>query len=313
VDAKIRRVKETYRNVKLGLPWKLPKVLVKDLVAYVVSRLNIRRTTALNENVCPRVLFTGAPVDYKKELQVAFGDYVEAYEGTDNTSRARSSACIALYPAGNLSGSWVLWKIETRTRVRRTNMKKMITSDLIVQAMNATAAESRVEEAIPEAAEVVSQQPTEAEAIEQIAETEEVVNPVNDPRESAEDEPLQVEESGEPEIAVGDATQQDDGEPNVTTRSGRTVHRPLRYMQVTKVSKEDWKTEASTVAIEAELRMLFQELKVLRCVRRASIKAGTKILKSHMFVHVRGGEIPSLWRVRQNEGQIGSRRTGSRS
>jgi hypothetical protein len=55
-------------------------------------------------------------------------------------------------------------------------------------------------------------------------------------------------------------------------------------MQVTKVSKEDWKMEASTVAIEAELRMLFQELKALRCVRRASIKAGTKILKSHMFV-----------------------------
>jgi hypothetical protein len=41
VDAKIRRLKETYRNVKLGSPWKLPKVLVKDLVAYVVSRLKI--------------------------------------------------------------------------------------------------------------------------------------------------------------------------------------------------------------------------------------------------------------------------------
>jgi len=163
VDAKICRIKETYRNVKLGLPWKLPKVLVKDLIAYVVSRLNIRRTTALSENVSPRVLFTGAPVDYKKELQVAFGDYVEAYEGTDNTSRARSSACIALHPAGNLSGSWVLWKIETRTRVRRMNMRKMVTSDLIVQAMNATAAESRVEEEIPEAGEVVMQQPAKVE------------------------------------------------------------------------------------------------------------------------------------------------------
>ena len=34
-------------------------------------------------------------------------------------------------------------------------MRKMVTSDLIVQAMNATAAESRVEEEIPEAGEVV--------------------------------------------------------------------------------------------------------------------------------------------------------------
>jgi hypothetical protein len=30
--------------------------------------------------------------------------------------------------------------------------------------------------------------------------------------------------------------------------------------------------------------MLFKDLKVLRAVKRASIKAGTKILKSHMFV-----------------------------
>jgi hypothetical protein len=37
VDAKIRRIKETYRKVKHGLPWKSPQVLVKDLVGYSVS------------------------------------------------------------------------------------------------------------------------------------------------------------------------------------------------------------------------------------------------------------------------------------
>jgi hypothetical protein len=44
VDTKIQRIKETYRKVKHGLPWKLLKVLVRDLVAYAVSQLNIRRT-----------------------------------------------------------------------------------------------------------------------------------------------------------------------------------------------------------------------------------------------------------------------------
>jgi hypothetical protein len=34
----------------------------------------------------------------------------------------------------------------------------------------------------------------------------------------------------------------------------------------------------------AELMMLFKDLKTLRCIRRAEIKTGTKILKSHMFV-----------------------------
>jgi hypothetical protein len=91
VNAKIRRVKETYRKMKHGLPWSLPQVLVKDLVGYAVLWLNVQRTLALSQNVCPRVLFTGSPVPYK-EVSIAFGDYVEAYEGTDNTSGARQVA-----------------------------------------------------------------------------------------------------------------------------------------------------------------------------------------------------------------------------
>jgi hypothetical protein len=68
VDAKIWHIKELYRSVNTVLPWKLPPSLVKDLVMYAVSRINICRTTALNVNVCPKVLFTGLRVNYKKEL-----------------------------------------------------------------------------------------------------------------------------------------------------------------------------------------------------------------------------------------------------
>jgi hypothetical protein len=110
VDGKIRRIKETARKVKARLPWELPGQLFKDLVTYAVSQMNIRRTMALSENVCPRVLFTGIPIDYKRELLLAYGDYVEAYEGTTNNMAERSAACITLYPAANSTGSWVLWK-----------------------------------------------------------------------------------------------------------------------------------------------------------------------------------------------------------
>ena len=106
VDAEIRRIKELYRTVRSGLAWKLPRSLVPDLVAYVVARLNIHRTSALTEAVAPKVAFTGIPVHYHKDVHLAFGDYVEAYEGTTNTSRPHSSACIALYPANNAAGSW---------------------------------------------------------------------------------------------------------------------------------------------------------------------------------------------------------------
>ncbi len=94
VDAHIRRVKEMYRTVKAGLPWMLPRSLVPELIAYKVSHMNIRRTTALSENVYLRVRFKGIPVDFKRELCMAFGDYVEAYKGTDNTSKTHVLHCI---------------------------------------------------------------------------------------------------------------------------------------------------------------------------------------------------------------------------
>jgi len=141
VDIKIRCLKEVYRVVKSGLQWQLTGSLVKDLVSYTVSRVNIQCTSALSDNIAPRVAFTGMPIQYQKELKFMFGDYVEAYEGTDNTSRPRSAACIALFPVGNATGSWQLFKISNRARARRTNMVKLVTSGLIVDAMNAIAKE----------------------------------------------------------------------------------------------------------------------------------------------------------------------------
>jgi plasmid replication initiation protein len=70
----------------------------------------------------------------------------------------------------------------------------------------------------------------------------------------------------------------------MTIRSGRVVNKPSRFLAVTKISRKDWKDQAVEKAIKEEIRMLFEDLKALRVVRRTSIKAGTKILKSHMFV-----------------------------
>jgi hypothetical protein len=118
VDAKIRRVKETMRSIIAGLPYRLPRARMKDLVTYVVSRLNTRRTGALNDNVCPRVKFTGVKVDYKKEFSLAFGDYVEAYnpraeKGSNNVLLERTEPCIALYPSANKNGLWMMYNLAT--------------------------------------------------------------------------------------------------------------------------------------------------------------------------------------------------------
>jgi hypothetical protein len=124
-----------YRSVKAGLKWKLPPTLVKDLVAYAISRINIRRTTAINLNVCLRVLFTGIQINFRKELELAFR-YIEVYDGTENTSKSRTIPCIALYPCCTTTGSWEFISLKTKTRVRRSQWKLMVTTQAIVDTMN---------------------------------------------------------------------------------------------------------------------------------------------------------------------------------
>jgi hypothetical protein len=141
VDAKIRRLKDTYRCVKAGLPWTLAFSHVKHLVAYAVSRINLYSTTSLAGVLSPRVLFTGIKPNYKKELSLAFGDYVEVHNGTTNTSRERSLPCIALYPLGNSTGSWLFWNLANRSYLRRSHWVKMVTTSLISSGLNGDAAQ----------------------------------------------------------------------------------------------------------------------------------------------------------------------------
>ncbi len=107
-------MKELYHSVKAGLAWSLPVPWVKDLVAYSVSRINLRCTSALHSTLSPHVLFTGCKPSYKKELSLAFGDYIEVHAGNTNTSKERSVPCIALYPCANSTGTWNFWSLSSK-------------------------------------------------------------------------------------------------------------------------------------------------------------------------------------------------------
>ena len=124
------------RCIKESLPWQLPKTLVKGLVAYGVARINILHTTAINLNVCPKVLFTGIKVNYSKELDLEFGAYAGVYDGADNTVRGQTITCIALYPCNNATGSWEFLNLKTRMRVGRSQWTNMETSEFIIDRMN---------------------------------------------------------------------------------------------------------------------------------------------------------------------------------
>jgi len=123
LDTKTRRLKELMRSVVAGLPYKLKRDSVKDLVMYAVSRTNLKSTSALATN----------PTSKSKSNDIL----------TEWTQ-----PCIALYPSGNRNGSWVFWSLSTRSYVRRSQWKRLPVSREVIDAMNSEAGDYKVVTAV---------------------------------------------------------------------------------------------------------------------------------------------------------------------
>ncbi len=150
IDTKIRRLKELMSCVVADLPYSPPRDRVKDLVAYGVSRLNLRSTKALNDEASPRVRLTGIRPEFKHEFGLAFGDYADVYDPksalkSNDINTPRTELCVALYPSSNKNGSWIFYSLNTKTYVRRTQWSKLPTSKLVIAIMNELAGELKVE------------------------------------------------------------------------------------------------------------------------------------------------------------------------
>jgi len=128
VDIRIRFLKEMMRSIIAGLPFRLGRDWLKGLVTYAVSRMNLRSTLALNDMECPRIRFTRARPEYKSELGLCFGDYVEAYNPRQwkklpmtqiviNTLNSTSGN--ALVSASDICGE----EIQQETGLRATEMQ----------------------------------------------------------------------------------------------------------------------------------------------------------------------------------------------
>jgi hypothetical protein len=165
-----------YHTVKAGLPWALPKSRVKDLMFYCVSRMNIWRMSALDGIVCPRVLFTGLKPNYRKELSLAFGDYVEVHAGMDNTLRERSVPCIALYPIGNSMGTWQFCNLHTKRYMRHSTWVRVRESLLITDIINNISEEERGSEELEDEPFKNAVVPEEVAPVEEIT-TADQINP----------------------------------------------------------------------------------------------------------------------------------------
>ena len=273
VDSKIRRIKETYRSVKHGLVYKLPDFMVKDLVTYCVCRLNVRRTKALQNNVCARVRFTGQRVNYKREFALGFGDFVQAKDpkAVSNSSDQRSESCVALYPATNFTGSWVFYNTESTKKVRRSRYKLVPDTNLIKEHMDALAGVGKVVR----------------------VEVPDVPDPTIAP------EVPDMEDAGKlSDSEIETSTKEVDVVEEVAEElNSRTESLALNNMSVKKALRMHG-AEAKE-AILKEFRSLFVDKEALKPVKQSSLTSEQKkkLLRSHMFLkakHDGRGEFEKL-------------------
>ena len=135
-DERIKCLKKIYRSVLSSLSFSLPAKLIHPLVIYCCKRLNMIRGTRPEP---PAVTMYGFKPSMKREFGLAFGDPVEAKRPnavSNDATDARTELCMALYPSGNINGSWVLYNLSTGKLVIRSNWIKLNVNQLFIDYLN---------------------------------------------------------------------------------------------------------------------------------------------------------------------------------
>jgi hypothetical protein len=224
------------------------------------------------------VKFTGRKPDYKKELGLGYGDYVECYipDSTGKkTDQPRTEPCIALCPTGNANGSWRFLSLKSKRRVRRSNWQKMVTTDFVINCMNEFAGGGVVVEST-------------ADEEDDAADEEHAAEEVDIEGEGAHIDDCVPCELGEEELV----TQPEDEPPLMPRKSARIAagaRKPVRFLRSFHTSVKSGLREHGAdayKAIVAELLQLLREKKALEPVHRGdlSVRQLKKVIRSLMFL-----------------------------
>ena len=113
VERKIRTVKERVRGTINSLPFALTAKLEMWLVIAVTFAINLIPTKNANGLISPREKLFGYAIDVNTELKHGFGDYVQVFEKSDNSTDPRTRGAIALTPTGSTDGTWWYMPLDT--------------------------------------------------------------------------------------------------------------------------------------------------------------------------------------------------------
>ena len=90
-------------------------------------------------------MFTHRKIDYKRDLRVGFGDYLQAWTPNHktNTMHSRTNGCVALMPTGYVQGTVRCFQLHNGAVVNRDNFTVLPMSDHVVAHLNDLAARDR--------------------------------------------------------------------------------------------------------------------------------------------------------------------------
>jgi hypothetical protein len=144
IDRHIRLIKDRVRSILHSLPYSLPRKLIPWAVYFAVSRINLLNHSFYKAHQpSPRELFSGKKVDFKRDLRISFGEYVECYPAaTDNTMQERSLSCIALCPTTNKNGSVLFYSLKSGKIIKSDRWISLSHTPESLSAINALAKEA---------------------------------------------------------------------------------------------------------------------------------------------------------------------------
>jgi hypothetical protein len=85
----------------------------------------------------PREQLWNRVVNAKTDLALGFGDYVQAHRNLeDNIMNPRTDGAIALYPLGNLEGTWAFFNLNTNRVIKCNRWTDVPLDQRLVEYMN---------------------------------------------------------------------------------------------------------------------------------------------------------------------------------
>ena len=146
VERMCQTLKKRVRCHFHDLPFVMCRMLLRRNVIFCARGINMVASRTSVDKVSPLEQFTGRRIDAKIDLRVSFGDYVQAINpAKDNqVENSNTHGCIAVRQTGSLTGSVEMWRIGTRSFVKRDQFTVLPMPDEVIGILDAMAAKDGI-------------------------------------------------------------------------------------------------------------------------------------------------------------------------